>query len=93
MTAMSLYRFDNDSPGESACTGDCAENWPPLSAPEGASVLPGLGVGGTLATIERDDGTLQVTYNDAPLYYYSGDSAPGDKEGDGIGGVWHLAQP
>jgi predicted lipoprotein with Yx(FWY)xxD motif len=93
MTGMSLYTFDNDAPGVSNCNGDCAANWPALAATENSSVLPGLGVMGTLTKIERADGTFQVAYDDEPLYFYAGDNAAGDTEGDGIGGVWHLAQP
>lgn len=90
----SLYTFDDDdTPGESACNGECAENWPPLVLPAGMSASGGTGVTGTFSTITRGDGSLQVTYNDAPLYFYSGDNEPGETEGDGLGGVWHLAEP
>lgn len=89
----SLYTFDNDSPGESSCDADCAENWPPLTLPAGMSAGGAAGILGLVSTITRADGTLQVTYNDAPLYFYAGDNAPGDTEGDGLGDVWHLALP
>jgi predicted lipoprotein with Yx(FWY)xxD motif len=90
----SLYTFDDDdTPGESACNGECAENWPPLVLPAGMSASGGEGVTGTFSTITRGDGSLQVTYNDAPLYFYAGDNEPGETEGDGLGGVWHLAEP
>ena len=89
---FSLYTFDNDSPGASSCNGDCANNWPAFQT-GGISVAGGEGVDGTFASITREDGTPQITYNDAPLYFFSGDSAPGDENGDGIGGVWHLAAP
>lgn len=92
-TGLSLYVFANDSPGVSTCTGGCAGNWPALTAATGQSVAGAAGASGTFATITRADGSLQVTYNDAPLYYFAGDSAPGDTNGDGIGGVWSLARP
>ena len=41
----------------------------------------------------RTDGKKQVTLDGHPLYTYAGDVAPGDVNGDGIGGVWHLARP
>ncbi len=89
----SLYTFDNDSPGESTCDGDCAENWPPFRVGL-ETIMGGEGVTGTFATIAGADlGTTQVTYNDAPLYLFAGDNAPGDTNGDGIGDVWHLAAP
>ena len=93
---MSLYTFDNDTPGVSTCTdtNDCVTNWPPLMvADEDEPPLAGEGVTGVIAVIEREDGTYQVTYNDLPLYHYIGDLVPGDVTGDGLFDVWHLASP
>lgn len=90
---MSLYTFASDSGGKSACAGSCASHWPPLGMAAGAKPTAGDGVTGKLATITRDDGTLQVTYNGHPLYYFAGDSAPGDAKGQGLGGVWYVAMP
>jgi predicted lipoprotein with Yx(FWY)xxD motif len=50
-------------------------------------------VTGEIGTITRDDGSTQVTYNGAPLYYFAGDEAAGDSNGDGLNGVWHIAAP
>src|SRR6266508_5546371 len=87
--SMTLYTFDNDTtPGTSACTGDCATNWPPFTVDEGEQATAGEGVTGEIGTISRDDGSTQVTYNDKPLYYFAGDSAAGDSNGDGVGGIW-----
>ena len=88
---MTLYTFKNDTSGASNCTGNCATLWPPLSA----QVAPtgDTGVTGTFALITRADGTMQVTYNGMPLYYYSGDKAAGDTTGQGVGGVWAVAVP
>jgi predicted lipoprotein with Yx(FWY)xxD motif len=83
-----LYVFLQDTGGESACTDDCATAWPPLVA-DGTPT--GDGVDGELGTIERSDGTMQVTVGGAPLYHYSGDSAPGDTNGQGVGEVWYVA--
>lgn len=86
---MSLYLFKKDTtPGQSACNGGCAKVWPPLTA-SGDLSLPD-GVGGTLGTITRTDGTKQVTYNGIPLYYYAPDKAPGDVKGQGVGNVWFV---
>ncbi|MCL4394429.1 MAG: hypothetical protein M1482_06430 [Chloroflexi bacterium] len=54
----------------------------------GASIDPTL-----LGTITRSDGTTQVTYNGHPLYYYSGDTAPGDTKGQGLIGAWFVVSP
>ena len=85
-----LYMFDNDTAGVSSCNEGCAANWPPLMVDGEATAGDGVG---TLATITRDDGTTQVTHNDQPLYYYAADAAPGDRNGDGVGGVWHIVEP
>jgi predicted lipoprotein with Yx(FWY)xxD motif len=88
---MSLYVFANDSAGKSACTGDCAGTWPPLTVANASAVVPGSGVTGTLGTITRADGTLQVTLGGSPVYYYSGDAAAGDTNGQGLFNKWYLA--
>lgn len=84
---MSLYTFDKDGDGVSNCYGECAAKWPPATLPAGTK----LGENYTL--IARKDGTLQIAYKGRPLYLYSGDSKIGDRNGDGIDGVWHLARP
>jgi len=92
---MSLYVFTDDTQdsGTSACTDtECTTEWPPLTT-DGDPVA-GEGVDGTLlGTITRDDGTTQVTYNGRPLYHFSGDTAPGDTNGQGMEGKWFLVSP
>jgi predicted lipoprotein with Yx(FWY)xxD motif len=91
---MTVYTFDNDvkDSGTSACTGSCLARWPALTIPAGTTPTGGDGVGGTLATITRsDDGTTQVTYNGLPLYFFSGDAAPGDANGVYTG--WRAVSP
>jgi predicted lipoprotein with Yx(FWY)xxD motif len=83
-----LYLFTNDSPGESTCEGDCEANWPPLTVTSEDELVAAPEVTGELGTIERADGSLQVTINDVPLYNFSGDTAPGDTNGHEVGGVW-----
>jgi predicted lipoprotein with Yx(FWY)xxD motif len=88
-----LYVFKKDTGGKSVCNGDCAVNWPPLLADAGASATAGEGVTGTLGTTVRDDGTTQVTYQGAPLYYFVGDKAAGETNGQGLNDVWFVATP
>lgn len=85
-----FYIFDNDEAGVSNCTGSCTDIWPPRVVDGDPSA--GDGIDGTLATIARDDGATQVTYNGQPLYYYANDEAPGDRNGDDVGGVWHVVE-
>jgi predicted lipoprotein with Yx(FWY)xxD motif len=89
---FALYTNDNDSATSSSCTGGCAANWPALAVDPGATI-DAPGVTGTFTTLSRTDGSTQLVYNGSPLYNFVGDSAAGDTNGDGIGGVWHLARP
>jgi predicted lipoprotein with Yx(FWY)xxD motif len=82
-----LYWFGPDTSTHSACTGSCAQYWPPVGPPATA----GPGVTGRLATIHRPGG-LQETYNGHPLYTYISDTGPGQASGNNVdlnGGVWH----
>lgn len=84
---LALYVFLPDEGDMSECNGECAINWPPLTG----DVAAGDGVTGELGTITRDDGTTQVTLGGAPLYYFIGDEAAGDVNGQGLQDVWYLA--
>ena len=53
--------------------------------------MGGDGVDGTLAVSARDDGSMQATYRGRPLYYWQGDTAPGDTNGQDVGNVWFVA--
>jgi predicted lipoprotein with Yx(FWY)xxD motif len=91
----SLYLFTNDTQnsGISSCSGDCLVEWPPLLS-QGGAPLAGTGVDASLlGTITRDDGTLQVTYNGWPLYYYADDTVAGDALGQGVNDIWFLVSP
>jgi predicted lipoprotein with Yx(FWY)xxD motif len=83
---MTLYTFDKDAGGKSACNGPCAANWPPLMA--GADAKPY----GDWTIVTRDDGGKQWAYEGKPLYLWAKDQKPGDKTGDGFNGVWHVAK-
>jgi len=85
---MTLYVFDKDSKGKSACNGGCAANWPPLMAAAGT-----MGEG-DYSVIKRGDGSMQWAYKDRPLYSWKNDKKPGDITGDGfLNGAWHIAKP
>ncbi len=88
----SLYLLISDQPDKSTCTGNCAVNWPPLLA--SGQVEAGEGIDATkLGTLTREDGSIQVTYNGHPLYYFAGDAQPGDTNGHQKGGRWFLVTP
>lgn len=88
---LTLYVLTADTAGTSTCTGTCAATWPPFIVGAGETPTAGAGVTGALGTITRADGTTQVTYMGAPLYYYAGDTKAGDVNGQGLKGVWFVA--
>ncbi len=88
---FSLYFFDNDLNRDgSVCNDGCAATWPPLLLADAQA--SGLSDDSELGSITRDDGTEQVTYKERPVYLFAGDSQAGDQNGQGIGGVWWLAE-
>ena len=90
---MTLYMFDNDEQGagSSACSGGCADAWPPLAADGTPSA--GDGVSAELTTFQRSDGSTQIAANGWPLYYWQNDEAPGDATGQGVNDVWWVLDP
>jgi predicted lipoprotein with Yx(FWY)xxD motif len=95
-----LYDFHKDkrslySAKGSACYGPCAEDWPPLLT-GGEPGVEGKAIETKLSTLERKDGTLQVTYFGHPLYTYAGDEKPGEANGNDVkafGGRWYALGP
>ena len=90
---MTVYIFTKDvkDSGKSACSGGCLAKWPALTVPAGGAPTAGTGATGKLGTITRDDGTLQVTYNGLPLYFFANDKAPGDA--NGVYENWEAVKP
>ncbi len=87
-----LYLFTNDTEmGVSTCSGECLGNWPAYT-PEEPLTLP-EGVEGELTLVDTPDGVQTLAYNGIPLYYFAGDAAPGDTNGQAVGGVWWIVVP
>jgi len=84
---MTLYVYQKDTPGVSACDGPCAANWPPLVAAADAQPT------GDWTIVTRSDGTRQWAHLGRPLYTFVKDAKPGDRSGDGVGGAWRAATP
>jgi predicted lipoprotein with Yx(FWY)xxD motif len=86
---MTLYTFDRDAAGsgKSVCNGQCATNWPPLMATGGDAAS------GDWSIVTRDDGTKQWAYKGKPLYFWVKDQKAGERTGDNVNNVWHVARP
>jgi predicted lipoprotein with Yx(FWY)xxD motif len=85
---MTLYTFDRDAGGKSACNGPCATNWPPLMASASATNS------GDWTVVTRDDGSKMWAYKGKPLYTWIKDTKPGEMTGDGVANnTWHVAKP
>lgn len=89
---FTLYIFTNDLTNTPSCYADCIESWPPLltdGSPEaGEGIDPSK-----LGIAARNDGTFQVAYSGRPLYFFRGDTAPGDTLGHGIENLWQVLLP
>lgn len=83
---MTLYTFDKDSNGKSACKGECLGKWPVFSAPSDAKDE------GDFTVITREDGSKQWAYKGKPLYYFVKDKKAGEKHGDNVKNVWHVVK-
>jgi predicted lipoprotein with Yx(FWY)xxD motif len=89
---MTLYTNSVDTPEALKCTNvGCTGFWPPFIV--NAQPTADEGITGKLGTVSRPDGSLQLTYNQQPLYTFYLDKQPGDEKGDGfkdLGGTWHV---
>jgi predicted lipoprotein with Yx(FWY)xxD motif len=83
---LTLYALPAEKGGNIQCTGSCATAWPPLLVTGGNPPTLPQGVSGTVGKVTRPDGSVEVTYNDMPLYTWQGDSAPGQATGQGVEG-------
>jgi predicted lipoprotein with Yx(FWY)xxD motif len=94
-SGRSVYLWDKDSMNKSYCTGACTSHWSPVPAP-GKVTVSGGAKASDLGSIIRSDGSKQVTYDGHPLYYYIGDTGPGQTNGQGLddfGAQWWLVTP
>jgi predicted lipoprotein with Yx(FWY)xxD motif len=88
-----IFKADTKDSGKSTCNGDCATTWPPYTLEADETLEQDASVTGKVTMITRDDGTKQVAYNGWPLYYFSGDKAAGDSNGQGLFDKWFIAAP
>jgi predicted lipoprotein with Yx(FWY)xxD motif len=88
---MTLYNFKKDAPGKSACEGECLAKWP-IYFVDAVAAKDGLDAK-NFGTITRADGKKQTTYKGMPLYFFVGDKAPGDTNGQGVKDLWSVVNP
>ena len=87
---MTLYHLSGEQDGKFICTSSaCLGVWHPLIVP--SSGAPS-GEVGSLGTVKRPEGTVQVTYKGTPLYTFTGDQQSGETKGQGIKdvGTWSV---
>ena len=94
-SGRTLYLFRKDRGSRSACSGDCARDWPPVRVSGRPTVASGLKAS-KVGTTKRSDGKSQVTYNGHPLYRFEGDKKAGQANGQGLtafGARWYVVSP
>ncbi len=86
-----VYVFDKDTadPPKSSCEGECATAWPPVKAPSGTPEVEGVDAS-LVGTVERSDGTQQLTLNGWPLYLFAKDAEAGEAKGQAVNDVWWV---
>jgi predicted lipoprotein with Yx(FWY)xxD motif len=99
-SGRALYTAEQEADGTIVCEASCLDLWLPLTVSEGETPTAAGDVDGELATIDRDDGTTQVTLEGVPLYTFGLDRSAGDVTGDdvtddfdGVTFTWHVATP
>jgi predicted lipoprotein with Yx(FWY)xxD motif len=88
---MTLYYITKDKGERNACAGPCLEKWPiyyseQIKAPAGSDAKD-------FGEFTRADGKKQSTFKGWPLYYFAGDKAAGDTNGQGLKDVWFVINP
>jgi predicted lipoprotein with Yx(FWY)xxD motif len=90
-----LYLWDADHGAMSTCSGECAQDWPPLTTTSTPKATGGVKAS-LLGTTKRTDGSREVTYAGHPLYTFAGDTKPGQTTGQGssaFGAPWWIVTP
>jgi predicted lipoprotein with Yx(FWY)xxD motif len=87
---FALYAFTSDTEGTPTCEGDCLTAWPLV--PGGTAVSPDLDAA-LFTEVPHPTGVSQMKAGEWPLYRYIDDTAAGQTNGQGVGGVWWLVAP
>ncbi len=85
-TGHTLYTFDKDSNGVSACDAACLKKWPAYHASAKVKAVA------PWSKVKATNGKDMWAYDGKPVYTFFKDKKPGDVNGDGVGGVWHIVK-
>ncbi len=89
-----LYTLSGETSRHLLCRAGCLRVWPPVTVTSRSErIVLAAGAHGSVTLLRRPGGALQVLLRGKPLYRYSGDSAKGETNGEGIkadGGTWHA---
>lgn len=87
-----IYLPDQTHPSETTCTGDCANDWPPVTLTTASPDVSGIDKS-RIGLVVRPDGTRQLTLDGYPLYRFAGDLRPGETRGESVGNTWFAVSP
>lgn len=90
-SGLTLYSLSAERNGRFICTDmTCLNLWHPVLAPSGGIKSDPVG---SLGTVQRPGGGMQVTYRGLPLYTFVNDHKPGSVAGNGFKdvGTWEAA--
>ncbi len=85
-----LFYLSTETSTSIQCTGACTSTWTPYVVAKASSPTKPASVHGSLSTTTRPNGAMQVTFDGHPVYFYAGDSGPGQAKGLGIEGTWFV---
>jgi predicted lipoprotein with Yx(FWY)xxD motif len=84
-----LYYYTLDSVTQPTCSSSCAQLWHPLLFTGSGEPSSSTPLSGKLS-VQMDANGTQIEYNGHPLYTFSGDTAPGQTNGEGLFGMWFV---
>ena len=102
-TGFAVYTFQGETTHHIICkktsnaSTNCWAFWPPVSVSSAKGISKANGIKGKLGTF-RNHGTLQLTLNGQPLYYFTPDISSHNKKqamGDELktfGSIWHIVK-
>jgi len=88
-----LYHLTTETSSSFQCTTGCTSTWIPYTVASGTTPTRASGVVGQISTVQRPEGTTQVTFDGHPVYFFAGDTAAGQASGQGAAGTWFVLHP